>query len=159
MGSPEHKKKIWEMISDIGVGMLVTQSGEDLTSRPMQLVQDDYDGTLWMYTSLSSSMVNDIKLNRSVAVVFSCPEKSIHVTLSGKAGVRTEPELIDKYWNSFVSAWYPEGRDDKEIALLQIDVSSGEHWKNETSKVGYLYKVAKANLTGTTPDMGENKKF
>ncbi|MCA1806466.1 MAG: pyridoxamine 5'-phosphate oxidase family protein, partial [Actinobacteria bacterium] len=47
MSSPEHKQKIWKMIKEIKVGMLVTLDDDVPRARPMHLVQDAYDGTLW----------------------------------------------------------------------------------------------------------------
>ncbi|XKH01572.1 pyridoxamine 5'-phosphate oxidase family protein [Marinobacter nauticus] len=46
MSSPEHKQKIWKLIRDIKACMLTTRHGDELRSRPMVLVQDEYDGTL-----------------------------------------------------------------------------------------------------------------
>ena len=40
MSSPEHKQKIWKMIKDIKVGMLVTLDHDMPRARPMHLVQD-----------------------------------------------------------------------------------------------------------------------
>jgi general stress protein 26 len=46
MSSPEHKQKIWKMIKDIKIGMLVTLDQDVPRARPMHLVQDEYDGTM-----------------------------------------------------------------------------------------------------------------
>nr|WP_290695538.1 pyridoxamine 5'-phosphate oxidase family protein [Halomonas sp. UBA3074] len=40
MSSPEHKQKIWKMIKDIKVGMLVTSDHDTPRARPMHLVQE-----------------------------------------------------------------------------------------------------------------------
>lgn len=52
MSSPEHKQLIWSLIEEIKVGMLVTHDTEknNIRSRPMSLVQEEYDGTLFFYT-------------------------------------------------------------------------------------------------------------
>lgn len=64
MSSPEHKQPIWNLINDIKVGMLVTKekSGDDsMRARPLHLVQDDYDGTLYFYTPKDNAKVFEIK--------------------------------------------------------------------------------------------------
>jgi general stress protein 26 len=159
MGSPEHKQKIWKMISEIGTGMLVTEDKGILTSRPMQLIQDDYDGTIWFYTRTDSPKVEEVKQDQNVCLSFSSPETKTYVSLTGKARLSKNKDLINKYWNPFVSAWFPEGKDSPNCALLEIKIEHGEHWDSETSKIGYLYEVAKANMTRTTPNVGENQKF
>lgn len=159
MSSPEHKQKIWEMIKEIKVGMLVTLEGDMPRSRPMHLVQDAYDGTLWFYTRRSAEKVTETDRDHDVCLTFSDQEKGVYVSLSGKAQLSNNPSLIEKYWNPFIAAWFPEGKEDPEVALLEIMVESGEHWMAKKSKVFQLYEFAKANMINTTPNIGENEKF
>lgn len=159
MSSPEHKQKIWQMIKDIKVGMLVTQDGSTPRARPMHLVQDAYDGTLWFYTRRSAEKVSETDQDHDVCLTFSDQEKGVYVSLSGKARVSNDKQLIDKYWNPFIAAWFPEGKDDPDVALLEIKIEMGEHWMAKESKAYQLYEFAKANIKNTTPDIGENEKF
>lgn len=159
MGSKAHKEKIWNLIKEIGTGMLVTEDDGVLTSRPMQLVQKEYDGTIWFFTKAESPKVDEIEQDRHVCISFSSPQDNTHVSLSGKARINKDQALINKFWSPFVAAWFPEGKDDPSCVLLEIKIEHGEHWDSETTKVGYLYQVAKANITKTTPNVGENEKF
>ncbi|GAA5176988.1 hypothetical protein GCM10023342_23840 [Modicisalibacter zincidurans] len=70
MSSPEHKQKIWKLISDIKVGMLVTLDGPQPRARPMHLVQDAYDGTLWFYTRRSAERSSRPRPTRTCASAF-----------------------------------------------------------------------------------------
>ena len=60
MSSREHKMKIWNLIKDMKIGMLATRHDNDLRARPMYLVQDDYDGTLWFFTDLDAEKVGGL---------------------------------------------------------------------------------------------------
>lgn len=160
MSSPEHKQKIWKMIKDIKVGMLVTQDHGTPRARPMHLVQEAYDGKLWFYTRRSAEKTFEAASDHDVCLSFSDQEEGIYVSLSGKANLIDDRELIEKYWNPFIAAWFPEGKDDPDLALLEINVEMGEHWKSKESKAFQLYEIAKANIKkDATPDMGENEKF
>ena len=161
MSTPEHKQYIWNLIKEIRTGMLVTKDdkSDDLGGRPMSLVQDEYDGTLYFYTSKDSSKVFEVQEDREVCLTFAQPDDQIYVSLSGRARVNHDRELIDRYWSPFVAAWFPEGKEDPEITMLEIKVNSGEHWKTEKGKIGQLFEIAKANITDSRPDMGENEKF
>ena len=139
--------------------MLVTEDDGVLTSRPMQLVQKEYDGTIWFFTKAESPKVDEIEQDRNVCISFSSPQDNTHVSLSGKARINKDQALINKFWSPFVAAWFPEGKDDPSCVLMEIKIEHGEHWDSETTKVGYLYQVAKANITKTTPNVGENEKF
>ena len=160
MSSPEHKQKIWKMIKDIKVGMLVTLNNDTPHARPMHLVQDEYDGTLWFFTRRSAEKVFEMESDHDVCLSFSDQEDGVYVSLSGKANLTDNRELIEKYWNPFVAAWFPDGKDDPDVTLMEIKVQMGEHWKAKESKTYQLYEIAKANLKkDATPNLGENEKF
>nr|WP_297458980.1 pyridoxamine 5'-phosphate oxidase family protein [uncultured Halomonas sp.] len=159
MSSPEHKQKIWKMIKEMKVGMLVTLDDDMPRARPMHLVQDEYDGTLWFFTRASAEKVFEAQADRDVCLSFSDQESGAYVSLSGKAALTRNRELIEKYWNPFVAAWFPDGKDDPDVALLEIKIQFGEHWKAKESKAFQLYEIAKANVKKDTPDMGENETF
>ena len=159
MSSKESKEKVWNMIKDIKVGMLVTQEDDRLHSRPMQLVQDSYDGTLWFFTKIQSGKTEEVMSEKNVCVAFSNSSEQTHVSLTGKAKLNFDQEKIEELWSPFVAAWFPEGKQSSDMALLEIKVDHGEYWNNDNTSLGYLYEVAKANVSKETPDLGENQKF
>jgi len=159
MSSREHKDKIWGYIEDIKVGMLVSEDGEDLRARPMHIVQDKYDGTIWFYTKKSAEKVSEMQDKHRVCLTFCNHDDGVHVSLSGFAHLTQNKMLIDKYWNPFVEAWFDGGKDSDDVALLEIKVYKGEHWDSEDNKFVQLYEIAKANVTDENPDLGENEKF
>lgn len=159
MSSKEHKEKIWSMISKIGTGMLVSLNKEEPHARPMQLVQDDYDGTLWFFTRKNDPKVKEITENQHVCLTFSDTDKNTFVSLTGEAKLSTDKNRIERYWNPVVASWYSEDKASEEPALLEIKISRGEHWDSDTNAISFWYEIAKANLTGKKPNLGENQKF
>ena len=159
MSSKEHKEKIWKLIKGIKVGMLVTEDGAHLRARPMTLVQDEYDGTLWFFTPLSAHKSQEVAAENQVCVTFSDHDEDVHVSLSGRARLTQDKGLIERFWNPFVGAWFEQGKEDPDVALLQIEIDMGEHWQSKTNKVVQTLEFVKANVTRETPDVGENKKF
>jgi general stress protein 26 len=159
MSSPEHKQKIWNLIKDIRNGMLTTRHGDELRSRPMGLVQDAYDGTLWFFTDLESEKVFEVENDNEVCVSFSDPDNHVYVSLTGIGRATRDKELIDRYWNPMVGAWFPEGKDAPNVGLLEIKVVKGEHWSNDTGKIAMVVKTAVAKAQGKRPDLGEHEEF
>ena len=159
MSSKEHKQKIWNYIKDIKVGMLTTQDGDDLRSRPMHLVQKDYDGTLYFFTRRSAEKVFEIKDEHHVNISFAEPKDDLYVSMSGTARLTQDAALIDKFWNPFTAAWFEGDQDNSDVAILEVKIKMGEHWKTEKGETAQLFEIAKANLTNDTPDLGENQKF
>lgn len=159
MSSKEHKSLIWNLIKGVKVGMLTTQDGNVIRSRPMHLVQDEYSGTLWFFTKKSAEKCYEVRDEQQVGISFCNHDDGIHVSLSGSASLTQDKALIDKFWSPLAGAWFEKGKDDPDVALLKIKISSGEHWKSDENKIVQLYEIAKASLTDGTPDLGENKKF
>jgi len=163
MSTPEHKQLIWNLINEIKVGMLVTKEAnedEGVRARPMSLVQDAYDGTLFFYTSKIASKAFEIEDDREVCLTFSNPKDNTYVSLTGKARVSEDKDLIDRYWNPWVAAWFENGKDDPDLAMLKVKISKGEHWDSKNNKFVHLFEVAKANvMESTTPSLGENEEF
>lgn len=155
----EQCKELWSHIEEVKTGMVVSHDDTDLRARPMGLVQDSFDGTLFFFTKRDSHKTDEIERDHEVCVAFGCPEKQTYVSCSGTARVMRDQALIDRFWNPFIAAWFPEGKDDENVALLEIHVHKAELWDADESKMKQLFEIAKANLTDTKPDMGENKKY
>lgn len=163
MSSPEHKKLIWNLIKDIKVGMLVTKATKEdgsMRARPMSLVQDAYDGTLFFYTSKSDAKAFEIAQDTDICLTFSNTKDNVYVSLTGKAMISEDRELIDSYWNPWVAAWFKNGKDDPDLAMLKVKVNKGEHWDSTNNKLVQIFEIAKSNIKeSSTPKLGENKKF
>lgn len=159
MSSKEYKEKIWTIIKKIKVCMMITEDDGDLRGRPMHIVQEDYDGTLWFFTARDSQKVDEAQDEQNVCLVFSDVKHETYVSLSGSAHLTQNPALIEKFWNPNVAAWFPKGKNDPNVALLEIKIHKGEHWDATSSRTMQLFKVIKSNITNTPPDMGEHQKF
>lgn len=155
----EDTKKLWSLIKDVKVGMLVSHDDTHLRARPMHITQDEFDGTLYFFTKRKSDKVAEIKKDHDVCVAFSGTDEDSYVSCSGVANIIRDQDLINDMWNPFVGAWFPEGKEDPNVALIKIDVYMAEIWDTDKSDMVQLYEIAKANLTDSKPDMGENKKF
>ncbi len=159
MSSPEHKQKIWNLISEINVGMLTTWDDGVLRSRPMQLVQEAYDGTLWFFTDAQSAKVDEVQQDRDVGISFADPSTGVYVSLSGTGRINNDPELIKKFWSDQVAVWFPEGDGDKNCALLEVKIHHGEHWKKTAGPVRSFVEHKKAQWFGGTPNISTNEQF
>ncbi|KKO48802.1 pyridoxamine 5'-phosphate oxidase [Arsukibacterium sp. MJ3] len=159
MSSPEHKQKIWDLIKNIKTAMLTTHHGGELRSRPMVLVQNEYDGTLWFYTDLVSEKVLELESDNHVCVSFSDPDQQVYVSLTGVGQAIRDKTLIDKYWGPFVAAWFPKGKDSPNVGMLEIKIVKGEHWDSNSSKMMKSIKTVHAKIKGEQPDLGEHQKF
>lgn len=160
MSTPEHKEKIWKLIKDIKTGMLTTQDKHmGIKARPMQLVQDEYSGTLWFFTDISTKKAQEIVEDQEVCVTFSDTSDHTFVSLSGRARLSNDQKMIDKLWNPMVGTWFPKGKDASTVGLIEIKIEHGEHWDSNSSKLGFIYEMAKAKMNDEKPELGEHQVF
>ena len=66
--------------------------------------------------------------------------------------------MIDELWRPEFKIWFPEGKDDPEIALLRVSLEKAEYWDSPSSTIGYALSFVSSLVTGKQPDLGENRK-
>ena len=108
---------------------------------------------------MDSEKVFELEEDNDVCVSFSDPHDHTYVSLTGVGRVTRDSSLIDKFWNPFVSSWFPEGKDAPNVGLLEIKVQKGEFWNSDTSKMVKFFEMAKAKAQDETPNLGEHEKF
>jgi general stress protein 26 len=153
-------EKLRDMIKDIDFCMLTTIDDEgDPHSRPMSSNGDiDENGDLWFFTNASSLKVSEVKQSPKVNVSFADPENQRYVSVTGTATVVRDRQKIDELWRPAFKMWFPEGKDDPDIALLKVSLEKGEYWDSPSSTIGYALSFVASLVTGKQPDFGENKK-
>lgn len=154
-------EKLASMIKDINFTMLTT-IGENghLHSRPMATLDfgsvEDFDGSLWFFTRRDSLKVHDINEEKEVSLAYSNPESQRYVAVSGLASVVEDKKKIEELWTADMKAWFPEGINDPQIALIKVTVEGAEIWDSPPSTVVKLAGMAKAALTGKPYDHSQD---
>lgn len=156
--SHEDREKVWELIKDIKVAMMVTQdTAHVMSARPMVAAQTDFDGKLWFFSRDDTPKLDEIATGGPVLLAYSHPAKQDYVSVAGKARIVRDRERIKALWSEPMRTWFPKGPDDA-IAIIEIDVDTAEYWDAPSSAFVYAYGYAKARLTGEAPHPGENKR-
>lgn len=154
-------EKLREMIKDIDLCMLTTvdESG-DLHSRPMSLNGDvDDKGNLWFFTSSNSHKASEIERTPNVNVSFIDTDQQHYISISGAAELVHDKQKIKELWKPILKAWFPDGPDQPDVALLKVKVSKAEYWDTPSSTIAQAISFVSAILTGKQVEMGENKKL
>ncbi len=147
-------QKLWDLVEPLKTAMLVTSVDQVLQARPMQLVQSDFDGTFYFFTTVPSPKINEIQDEDDVCLSFSCPKDEVYVSVSGQASLVRDQRLINELWNPMVAAWFPQGKDDPSVGLIQVRSYQAEYWEQKGGTLTQLYKYAKATIMGKQPDAG-----
>src|SRR5690349_5444959 len=154
-------EKIRDLIKGIRFAMLTTVDTDgSLRSRPMATQEAEFDGELWFFTGASSPKVDEVERDHRVNVSYAAPDDNTYVSVSGTARMVRDKAKAKELWNPALKAWFPEGLDDPDLALLRVRVEKAEYWDSPSSKMVQLYGLAKAMLTGKrADDIGENEKI
>lgn len=151
-------EKIAELIKDCRIAMLTTVTPEGwLHARPMATMDVEFDGDLWFFTAKSSPKVQEIEADSRVNVAYSNPGEQDYVSVAGNAKLVIDRALNEKYWNPMFEAWFPEGLDDPELALLHVEADSAEYWDSPSSTIAHLRGLIRTKLGGDI-EAGENEK-
>ena len=155
----EEIKKLGELIKDIEIAMLTTEDDGLLHSRPMATQKFEFDGDLWFFTEASSHKVDEINRARQVNVSYADPKHQRYISVSGAAELVRDQAKIKELWNPILKAWFPDGLDDPDLALLRVGVTRAEYWEAPNGKVVQLVGFVKALVTGEQYRPGEHEQI
>ncbi len=162
MSAYDHATQVAEVksrIKSIRFAMFTTIDAHGhLVSRPMTNQEMDGEGNCWFFTSTLTDLWENIVAQPQVNLSFAEPDDNVYVSISGRAERVVDREKIKAMWNPAVQAWFPHGSDDPHAVLVRVVSDSAEYWDSDSSTMVQLFKMAKAVLTGTTPDGGEHGK-
>ncbi|MGE5526803.1 MAG: pyridoxamine 5'-phosphate oxidase family protein [Rhodospirillaceae bacterium] len=157
----EEIEKLRDLIADLKVAMMTTVDHDgSLRSRPLQTLEMDANDALWFFTSVTSPKIAEVAGGDwQVNLSYAHPEKQDYVSLSGTATVVRDTAKVKALWTDWAKAWFPQGPDDPDLALLRVDVHKAEYWDGPGTSIGQLYGLTKAIATGEKDALGENAKL
>lgn len=163
MSAYDHSSQIGELksrINGIRFAMFTTIDEQGrLVGCPMTKQELDSEGNLWFFTSTQTALWEHIAVQAQVNLSFVEPDDNIFVSISGRAERVVDRARIRDMWNPAVQAWFPAGPDDPHAMLVRVVTDSAEYWDATSSTMVQLYQMAKAVLTGTTPEHTEHAKL
>jgi general stress protein 26 len=146
--------KLIELIEDIRVAMLTTAMPDGtLRSRPMATQRAEADGDLWFFTRASAAKAEEIRSNPHVNVSYASPRENRYVSVSGAATLVCDRRKMEGLWHQLYQAWFPQGLEEPDLALLKVDVERAEYWDAPSGTMAEIAGLLKV------PADGENEKI
>lgn len=148
-------EKFYDLLNQFDTAMLASQDRQNgFHARPMQVAQVDSDGTLWFLTGWDTPKIREIDFNHQVLLTFQ--DKNHYVSLTGQATLVRSHEKVADLWREAFKVWFPQGKDDPNLALIRVTPEYGEYWDNAgMQQASYLFETARAYFSGTTPEIHE----
>lgn len=148
-------EKIWELMDDMPICMLVTRDNGALRARPMGAYVEREEEAVYCLTDESRHKDEEIRAHPQVCLVFADTDDA-YVSVSGRASISNDREKIADLWSLESGAWW-EGPDDPAIRLITIRPEFGEYWETSGKLASYA-EMLLATVTGCEPDIGDNAK-
>jgi general stress protein 26 len=136
------------------------ETDNSLHSRPLATLQaSEFDGFLWFFTASDSAKVAEIGGDHHVNLSYADPAHGYFASVSGLGMILRDPEKMAELWDPLVKAWFPNGLDDPNLALVRVRVDKAEYWDASMTTVRRIAAFTKAFTTGDSSDIGENQKI
>lgn len=149
------QEKVVAMMRDDRFCMLTSVGKEGrLHSHPMTPQEVTDAGDAWFFIDVTSEQAANIGAEKRVNLAYS--DGSSWVSVAGHGRVVHDRAKVDELWNPMVEAWFPEGKDSDDLALLLVESDSAEYWDTPGGRVASAFAFAKSKLTGDRPDVGQS---
>ena len=154
------EETFWKSLKESNTGMLgLDRPGYH--AQPMTGFAEPETGTIWFFTRNDTDFARDVAAENgsgggpSGMFTYQAKDQKVQACIHGALSIDHDRERIDRFWNPVVAAWYPDGKDDPALTLIRFDAKDGRVWASDIGVLGFGYQVLKANLTKSTPELGD----
>jgi len=156
--SAEDIDRVWKLIADIPIAMVVTHDGQgqNMRARPMAVRSARDEGAIYFLTDADAPKADEIRRNQSVCLALSDIKSQRYVSISGHAETLNDRELIKKYWSVYDKAFWAD-QNDPRIRALRVTPESAEFWEG-AGRVVTAVKLMAAIASGERMNLGENER-
>jgi general stress protein 26 len=148
--------RAWELMKKIGFAMLVTHDGDKLRARPMSAFLERENNTIYFLTDARRHKDEEIARNPGINLSFADAGSQKYVSITGTAAVSNDRAKIKQLFSTPAKAWW-DSAEDPNIRVLKVTPDDAEFWDSPGSVISYV-KMAAAAVTGTRPEIGDNRK-
>lgn len=157
MATSEDIGRVWDIVEQVGVGMLTTHFRGGLRSRPVELRLDRETGFIRIVTDARGMKDDEIETSPDVGLVVISASDKAYLSITARAEVTRDPGMARAIWHKTDDLWW-NGPDDPNVRVLVLTPSLAELWDGPSSSVVAAFEIAKAKITGEQPNLGENRK-
>ncbi|MEP7064645.1 MAG: pyridoxamine 5'-phosphate oxidase family protein, partial [Gemmatimonadota bacterium] len=162
--SPAKKlEELYSLVEGIDIAMMTSRNFDGtLISRPMSTQEKRPDVDFWFVTSTETHKVDEIEAQAEVNLAYYNNKSREWVSVSGTARIVSDRDLIRTLYQPDWKAWFGDeggardgGPNDPRLVLIEVEAHAATYLKTNQPRAVQLFKVAKALVTGTAPNIGD----
>jgi general stress protein 26 len=159
---------LYKLIDGIETAMLTTRRDDgSLVSRAMQAQRRTTGTDLWFMTNVESEKFEELARDPHVNLSFYKDRTREWVSVSGRAILSRDRDLIDSLYKPDWKAWLGDtgdgrrdgGPHDPRIALILVEADSVVYSKSDRPAPVVLFQVVKSMITGTPPKVADLREL
>jgi general stress protein 26 len=156
--SAENIDRVWSLIKEISVAMVVTHSGhgQQMRARPMAARPVQEDGAIYFLTDASAPKDQEIKHSDNICLVLADNKGQKYLSVSGRAEIFDDRGRIKQIWSAYDSAFWRD-ENDPRIRVMRVRPESAEYWEGLGAVVAVVKLIA-ANLSGERVNLSKSEK-
>ncbi len=159
--------ELYKLIDGIEIAMFTTRRPDgSLVSRPMANQQRIPGADLFFVTDVESHKLDDLQNDPHVNVSYYRNRTREWVSVAGIARLSKSKAKIKELYRPDWKAWFGDeggtrngGPDDPRLGLILVEADSVEYMVVNKPRPVVLFEVAKGMLTGTRPNVGEERQI
>jgi general stress protein 26 len=148
--------RVWKLITDIPVAMVVTREGQHMRARPMAVRPARDEGAIEFLTDVDAPKAHEIRRDETICLALADNKTQKYVSITGRAEIIDDRERVEKIWSIYDKAFWPD-KNDPRIRILRVTPESAEFWEGAGTVVTAVKLVA-AMASGERMNIGENEK-
>jgi len=148
--------RLWTLISDIPVAMVVTRDGRHMRARPMAMRPARDEGAMYFLTDVDAPKADELRRNETICIALVDNRSQTYVSISGRADIIDDRDRVEDIWSIYDKAFWPD-KSDPRIRVLRVTPESAEFWEG-AGRVVAVVKLVAAMASGERMNVGENEK-
>ncbi|MCI2394048.1 pyridoxamine 5'-phosphate oxidase family protein [Aliiroseovarius sediminis] len=147
------QQEFWDRLEKVRTGLMGLH-GRHL---PMTHYPHQDENAVYFLTADGTDAHDCAVKNEQIHYLVSSDKEGLYADVTGKLSVEADQDKLEEVWNAMAAAWFEDGKTDPSVRLLKLQPQSAEVWIATDSSAAFLIEMAKAGMTGNTPDVGSHE--
>ena len=130
------ERRFWSELRASPFVMLGLDGIDEGKSQPMTAFFEQDADPFWFFTSIESGLADHVAHrsgHHQAIASYTAKGHDLFASLHGRLEIERDSEVIDRFWNNRIGAWYDGGRHDPKLVVLRLDADHARIWLGASS--------------------------